>query len=114
MSKRKNGYTVIEVLIASTLFFQSLLLLIPMQSNLQTYKEVLKERRFAATKLSEELQMMLRNRGPFRATEFELETNGTIFHYRFFAEKEYIKGCVEWTNAEMAEEEFCLSGLLEK
>lgn len=111
MSKKKNGFTMIEVLVASTIFLQIITIFLPIYSKIETNKVVLTERRNAAFTLSEEMQTITQKEPPLINISYDKIRNETVFHFIFNEENNLIKGCVTWTNAKRSEERFCLYGL---
>jgi hypothetical protein len=103
----------IEVLIASGIFFQTFLILIPIHSNIQASQEILHEKRWAAAKLHEELQFYLRDEAAPLPHSFESAEQHTRYTFQFSKEK-YVKGCVEWNNAKQQTETICLYGMAEE
>lgn len=98
----------IEVLIASTIFFQALIIFIPIYTDIQTAKDTLGDRRWAAHQLQAELQQFILGNPPPLPVSKETTKDGKAFHFHFYKEDIYTKGCVSWENAEETEEEICL------
>lgn len=114
MLKKKNGFSFVEVLAATALFFYSLLIILPLHTSMQMEKAVLSEKRTAATMLSEKLQPFLKNGGMKTPASFDVTEKGTTFHFQFTESSDYLKGCVHWTNAKQSSEKICLFGMVEE
>ncbi|GGN63895.1 type II secretion system protein [Oceanobacillus indicireducens] len=109
--KKKNGYSMIEVLIASSIFFQALILFIPIYADIQLAYDTLRDKRWAANQLQTELQQYIWGKPPPLPAVLETTRNDTLFHFEFNKEDIYMKGCVSWQNAKESEETICLFAL---
>ncbi|MCM3738742.1 hypothetical protein M3210_00545 [Oceanobacillus luteolus] len=107
----KNGYSMIEVLVASTIFFQVILIFIPIHSQLQMATDTLSDKRWASIILHEEIQHFIWEDAPLLPATFETELKNRVFSLHFYEEEGYVKGCVYWINAKKTTESFCLYGL---
>lgn len=114
MLKKKNGFSLIEVLFASSLFFQAFLIFIPIQTNIQASTEVLNEKRWAAIRLHNELQQLMIEDSLTLPYSIQLQENHTNYDFEFTKKETWVKGCVEWNNAKKSNEIICLYGLPQK
>lgn len=111
MLKKKNGFSMIEVLVASSLFFHFLVIFIPIQMDIEFAKQQLNDRRFAAQELHAQLQALIYSSETSLPPSFELTQNENSFLYTFTPEGHYIKGCVEWVHDKQPKESICLFGI---
>jgi len=108
-----RGFTLLEVLIASSIILMLISIIVPITSLLEQERTVLKERRAFSARLHDELQ-------PFLWNDLELPisyssvNNLVDITFRFTHESEYIKGCVSWENAREKNETICLYGFRSK
>lgn len=101
----------IEVLIASSIFFQALIVFIPIYADVQLAKDTLSDKRWAAHQLQAELQQFIWGSPPPLPAFHETTSGGTSFHFQFDKEDIYTKGCVSWQNAKESKETLCLFAL---
>lgn len=64
MLREKNGYSMIEVLFASSIFFQALIIIIPIYAEIQVANDTLSDKRWAANQLQTELQQFIWGNSP--------------------------------------------------
>lgn len=105
---RKNGYSMIEVIIASSLFLSTLAIFVPILSQLQIEKNILNERRIAAFQLYEELQQYIWKEESLLPAAYSTDIAGSALKFQFTEIDQLIKGCVEWQNAKQNNESLCL------
>lgn len=111
MLVKSNGFTMIEVFIAASIFFSTVLIFIPIINNIEGEKIVLRDRRVITNALQEKFQYYIWE-SEYQLPEETTETiNGKVIRFIFEEANEYIKGCVYWENAKQRSEEFCLYGL---
>lgn len=114
MLQKNDGFTVIEVFIAASIFFSTVLIFVPILNNIENEKIILSDRRMIINTLQENFQYYLWETG-YELPEESLEIiNGISTQFQFQKVDEYIKGCVNWKNAKQRNEEFCLYGLTER
>lgn len=111
MLLKNDGFTVIEVFVAASIFFSTILIFIPIINNLESEKIVLSDRRVITYTLQEAFQYYLWETGYQLPKENTETINGNSVRFLFQEVDEYIKGCVYWENAKQRSEEFCLYGL---
>ncbi len=105
-----RGFTLLEVLVASSIVFTLLTTIIPIASLLEQERVVERERLTFSARLHDELQSFLWN-------DLQLPLSySDVIHlidvtFNFTHEGEYIKGCVNWENARKKSETICLYGL---
>lgn len=109
--EKKNAFSVIEVFISSSLFLSTVLIFIPIVSNLQIEKQVLSDRRMISILLQEELQQYIWEEEPLLPTEETIKINEKMLQFKFSKENDLIKGCVYWQNAKEMDETLCFHGL---
>lgn len=105
---RKNGYSIIEVIVASSLFLSTVAIFVPILSQLQMEKNILNERRIAAFQLQEELQQYIWKEESLLPAAYSTDISGRALRFQFTEIDQLIKGCVEWQNAKQNNETFCL------
>lgn len=114
MLRKKNGYSLIEVIVASSIFLSAVAIFIPIVSKLQIEQHILSERSTVAHQLHEDLQQYIwvdRNTVP---AEYQKDINSNTINFDFEEENDYIKGCAAWHNAKQTKESICLYGLPNK
>lgn len=99
----------IEVLFASMILMTFIMTIVPIASLLKQEKEVLSERRLIANHLHDELQNYLWSEKN-SSDRYSDVVDKTAVDLRFAKENDFIKGCVDWTNARQRKETFCLYG----
>lgn len=105
-----KGFTLIEVLIATTILLLTVSIVFPLTSLLHQERKVLRERRIASAYLHDELQLYLWTETVLPATY--TQTRQYIpFRFHFTNEDEWLKGCISWENARQTDETICLYGL---
>ncbi|WP_339228114.1 type II secretion system protein [Oceanobacillus sp. FSL K6-2867] len=109
-----NGFTLIEVLIASGIVFTVIATFSPIISTLHTEQKVLSERRKLAYALHDELQQFIWNTNTLLPKEFiqTIDENKEV-QFKFQQENGVIKGCAKWNNAKNNNEKLCFYGLPE-
>ncbi len=110
--KKHNGFTLIEVTIAVSILFSTIVILLPLISLLQTERQVLSDRRMIAYKLHDELQPYLWGVNSDLPSHFEkkIESKTVQFSMVTITESSLLKGCAKWNNAKQTKEVFCLFG----
>lgn len=88
----------------------SILIIVPIISQLKIEQAVLSERRIIAYDLHDELQHYIWNQYD-TMTFFDKNKNGKIVHYSFIKENQFIKGCAKWENDRFTNEKICFNGL---
>lgn len=113
--KSNKGFTLIEVLIASSIIVMMVTTLVPIASLLLHEREVLSDRRIITSRLHDELQPFIwkEHKAP-PPSLYTKSIRSTRVKFHFSYEKEFIKGCVEWENVKKRKEKLCLYGLPEK
>ncbi len=107
MLKKVNGFTLIEVIIASSLLFSFILILVPAFSILHVEQTVLHDRLAIAYKLHDEMQPIIWENDNFTAS-YDLLVNKQTVTIEIDHEHNYLKGCAYWKNAKQTNEEVCL------
>lgn len=116
MSMNNKGYTLIEVLVASSLLFIMISIIIPISMLLKYEQSVLKDRRFIASYLHDELQLFLWNNQQSPPVSYTKNRNEKVIYLRFEYKKnqDMIEGCATWENVKQRKEEICIYGYPEK
>ena len=109
MLLNSRGFTLVEVILASSMIMVIIMTIVPMGSLLEREKAVLSERRILSLKLHDELQPFLWNDQPLPA-RYSSKFNLIDVHFRFTFDGDYVKGCVSWKNARGKSETICLYG----
>jgi len=108
-----NGFTLIEVLISSSIVFLLVTIIIPITTLLHQERSVLNHRRIASSELHDELQKFIWTDSMITSSYSKsIQTNH--YYFNFVTEEELIKGCVTWENVRKVEEMFCLYGMVKK
>lgn len=104
-----RGFTLLEVLVASSIVLMLITTILPISSLLEQERVVLSERRALASKLHDALQPFLWNDQhlPFNYSDKINEVDVTFY---FVYEGDDVKGCVNWENARDKIETICLYG----
>lgn len=109
MLLNNNGFTLIEVLIGSSIIFMLITTILPIGSLLEQEKTVLSQRRILSAKLHDELQPFL-----WEGLQVPVTYSNVVglldVTFNFSYDGEYIKGCVNWENARGKNETICLYG----
>lgn|SRR5690625_1804958 len=108
-----NGFTLVEVLISSSIIFLFITIIFPLITLLYQEQKVLSDRRMITDQLHDELQQYIWLDSNLPQTYFKT-IHSTKIHFHFTTEEEFIKGCVTWENVRQTEETFCLYGLSKK
>ena len=111
MLRETNGYSLIEVIVASSIFLSAVAVFIPIASNLQLEQHILTERRTVAHQLHEDLQQYIWLDASAVPAEYRKELNSNTINFEFEEENNFIKGCAAWQNAKQIKESICLYGL---
>ncbi|WP_405101202.1 hypothetical protein [Oceanobacillus sp. FSL H7-0719] len=106
--KEKNGYSIIEVIIAASLFLSTVAIFVPILNQLQIEKNILRDKRIAIYQLHEELQQYIWTDTPILPAAYSDNISGTPLQFKFIEINQLIKGCVEWKNAKQISETHCL------
>ena len=112
--RKKNGYSLIEVIVASSIFLSAVAIFIPIVSKLQIEQHILSERSTAAHQLHEELQQYIWVNASAVPAGYRKDVNSNTIEFDFEEENDYIKGCAAWQNAKQTKEFICLYGLPNK
>ena len=107
MLLNSKGFTLVEVILASSMIMVIIMTIVPMGSLLEREKAVLSERRILSLKLHDELQPFLWNDQPLPA-RYSSKFNFIDVHFHFTFDGDYVKGCVSWKNARGKSETICL------
>ncbi|GAB3052016.1 prepilin-type N-terminal cleavage/methylation domain-containing protein [Virgibacillus ainsalahensis] len=111
---KTNGFTLIEVLIASTLLITVVTTVFPIITLLTNEKDNLSDRRILTSKVHDELQDYLWDKEKSTPDQFTEIIRMKEVTFTFTKEKEYIKGCARWENVKKTKETICLYGISEK
>ncbi|RYG74687.1 type II secretion system protein [Lentibacillus lipolyticus] len=103
-----KGFTLIETIVAASLLMVIITTLIPAANLLMSERKAMEQKYTIVNELHSKLQSSLwNNRHP---SNFVKEIDGTKATFSFATERDLLKGCVTWTNAQKREDEFCLYG----
>ncbi|WP_249871106.1 prepilin-type N-terminal cleavage/methylation domain-containing protein [Oceanobacillus saliphilus] len=108
---KDSGFTLIEVLIAASITFTTVTLLLPIILLLDAEQKVLSDRRSFAYLLHDELQHFIWEPTTDPPMQFTKIVNNMEGQFEFEIENNTIKGCVEWTNVQNRNERLCYYGL---
>ena len=105
-----NGFSFIEIMMASILALTILLTIVPIATQLQKERAVLNERLNHIELLHDQLQQYILN--PPITLPSEVSINDA--HLTFQMDDKLLKGCIKWENAKLKQEKECLYGIIEK
>lgn len=109
MLLNNRGFTLVEVIVASSMLVMIMMTILPISSLIEREKAVLSERRILSSKLHDELQPFLWNDQPLPA-RYSSKFNLIDVYFRFTFDGDYVKGCASWENARGKSETICLYG----
>ncbi|WP_165769131.1 type II secretion system protein [Virgibacillus profundi] len=111
---KNNGFTLIEVLVATSILMVAVSVIVPIIVLLNEEQQILSDRRVLAYRLHDELQPYIWEENLSSPSLFHetIQNKNATFH--FTKENDYIKGCVTWENVKKKDESFCLYGLPQK
>lgn len=108
-----NGYTLIEVIITTGIFFMAITIFVPILVQLKSEQNILSDRRHIAYDLHDALQFYIWD--PSSTTEvYEKELQGKKVQFTFTKDVDSVKGCASWKNDRNANEEICFQGIPKK
>lgn len=105
-----KGFSFIEIFIATSLIIIVAATFIPINSQLENERLILKNRLNQAYSLQYRLQSQIL-REPAYISDESLQED-TVFSFK--KEDQYLKGCVEWINVKQVEEKICSFGIIEE
>lgn len=115
MLRNNKGFTLIEVLVASSILFLVMMTVVPINSLLTNERIISKDRYEYADQLQAELQPFIWERNKRLPATYERTINNQSVSFQITRETDVlIKGCVRWINAREKQEEVCLYGYPEK
>ncbi|RLL48086.1 hypothetical protein D8M04_02085 [Oceanobacillus piezotolerans] len=109
-SCKDEGFTLVEVIIASTLLLTVIIFFIPLISQLDKELSILDNRRHIVHALHDELQIYLWTKESLPHSSKE-QINNQLVELSIEKDLIYIKGCAQWENAREKMEEICLYGI---
>lgn len=111
MLKKNNGFTLVEVLVASSILFMMIIVIIPINTLLTTERTILKDRHEFKQTLQEELQPFIWETNKELPATYVKEMNHKSVSFQFTRQPDnLIKGCVQWENVRNQREKICLYG----
>lgn len=109
-----KGFTLIEVLIASSLLLLMVSTFVPIFSLLNNERSVLSDRRTISSQLHDELQHYLWDESAATPARFIDTIQHKEVTFRFNTENDFVKGCANWKNVKQSDEVICLYGIPQK
>src|SRR5699024_5931320 len=98
MLKNNKAFTLIEVLVGSSILFIIIITIVPINSLLESERNLLRDRYDYTNKLHDELQSFIWEDKKIPVT-YERRINKKTVSFQFSKEyRELIKGCVNWEN----------------
>jgi len=107
--KKYNGFSFVEVFLASSIIFFLATTLIPIYTQLQVEREVLKDRRTITKYLHDDLQNNIQQKQTY-PKEYVQTINDVAVNVYLFEEGNNIVVCGEWNNEKAIDERKCLYG----
>lgn len=113
MKKINNGFTLVEIMITSTLLLFIVASILPIYTKVKLERKLLTDRREITFMLHDELQRTL------YGSDVTLPKKVT-FDRPLYVEidlvktTQHVKGCAKWTNEKDVQEEVCLYGMEER
>ncbi|HLR01330.1 MAG TPA: hypothetical protein VK111_01135 [Virgibacillus sp.] len=107
--KNYNGFSFIEIMMASILSLTIILTIIPVANQLQKERAVLNERLEHINILKDNLQQYTHG----KSINLPNEISKNNINMTFQMENKLLKGCIKWTNAKFKQENECLYGIIE-
>lgn len=106
-----KGFTLIEVIIASSILFTVITTLAPLVTIIKYERHTLNEKRIISSYLHDELQEFLwKKNNPVPHSTVE-SVKYIDVKLSFTRESNYIKGCASWKNVKDKQEVICLYGV---
>lgn len=109
-----NGFTLIEVLIASSILMMMITTFVPIFSLLKNEQTVLSDRRTIAFRLHDELQYYLWDKTATMPASFMETIQFRSVAFEFTKNDDLVKGCAKWKNVKKIGEVTCLYGYPQK
>ena len=107
---KSNGFTLIEVMIASSILMLVVTTFVPIFSLLNKERSILHDRRGVTSHLHDELQHVLWEGSKNIPSQFTADIQNKEITFYFSKESEFIKGCASWKNVKKTDETICLYG----
>lgn len=111
---KSNGFTLIEVLIATSLLMFVITTFVPMFSLLNNERVILHDRSTIASQLHDELQYFLWKDPLVIPAHFIKTKQHKKVSFDFTKKNDLIKGCANWKNVKRSQEQICLYGYPQK
>lgn len=110
-----KGFTLIEVLIATSIIVVMVTSIVPIATLLNYEREILSDRRTITYLLHDELQPFIwEEDGKLFPVIYTKSIKNKIVTLRFTLQNEFIKGCAKWENVKQSNETVCLFGYPEE
>ncbi|MBP1969743.1 prepilin-type N-terminal cleavage/methylation domain-containing protein [Virgibacillus natechei] len=110
---KNNGFTLVEVLVASSILMVVITTLVPIISLINEHQALLSERRTFSYLLHDELQPFVHQHETTIPTSYSKQVHHKTLAFQFSKENELVKGCVQWQNVKNTNEVICLYGYQE-
>ncbi|UJL44840.1 type II secretion system protein [Virgibacillus sp. NKC19-16] len=111
---KNNGFTLIEVLVASSVLMMVISTVVPIISLITEHQSLLSDRRTFNYYLHDELQPYLHQQETALPTNYSETIHNKTVTFEFQMVNELVKGCAEWQNVKNNNEVICLYGYREK
>lgn len=113
--KDNKGFTLLETVVAASILFTVILIVVPISSLLMIERNVQSERYEYTKQLQLELQPFIHRESKLRSTNYNRVVNNKKLSFHITKENNnLIKGCVTWENVRTNQEETCLYGYIKK
>ncbi|WP_373892810.1 type II secretion system protein [Virgibacillus natechei] len=112
--KKNNGFTMVEVVVASSVLMMVITTVVPIISLITEHQSLLSDRRTFSYHLHDELQVYLYQQDTVLPNSYSGTIHNKTVTFEFQNENELVKGCAEWQNVKNNDEIICLYGYREK
>lgn len=114
MLLKNNGFTLVEVIVASSILMVVITTIMPIISLITEHQRLLSDRRTFSYQLHDELQPYVHQQDTSLPSNYSKTIHNKKVAFQFRKENELIKGCAEWKNVKNNNEIICLYGYREK
>lgn len=107
MLLKYNGFTLIEVLIAVSILFLVIQIVLPLSVLLKQERQVMSDRRLVGSLLQDEIQLFLENNDKVLPLKYQKDRQQKTIEFNFLPYHDLVEACVIWINIKSQEEKIC-------